>query len=169
MRYNLKSTFYFRLFGVFVSIFLFSCGAKQKEMVSNTSAYRPVDKQLFDTIVRYDALMFDAFHLRNIQSFQKCFTTDLEIYQDNIGVRKYAEAMEAFAELFKKEYVLKRMLIPGTLEVYPIQGFGAIQTGWHSFSHTEAGVLVCDTFKFMHIWKLEQLQWKVSRIVTYDH
>jgi hypothetical protein len=138
-------------------------------MVSNASEYRPEHQQLFDTIFRYDNLMFDAFHQRNIQSFQKYFTADLEIYQDNIGVRRYDEAMKAFAELFLKEYVLKRMLIPGTMEVYPIQGFGAIQTGWHSFSHAENGVFVCDTFKFMHIWKQELQEWKVSRIVTYNH
>jgi hypothetical protein len=149
--------------------FLFSCGSQKQDSVGHLSDYHPVHKQLFDTILRQDHLLFDAFHQRNIEVFRKYFTEDLEIYQDNVGLRNYAEAMEAFAELFKKEYVLKRMLIPGTVEVYPIQGFGAIQTGWHSFSHTEEGKMVCDTFKFMHIWKEEQKQWKVSRIVTYDH
>ncbi len=113
--------------------------------------------------------MFRAFNTRNIETLRQFFDTNLEVYQDNIGVRNYSESMGAFAGLFKKDYVLTRTLIPGSMEVYPIKDYGAIQTGLHTFSHVENGKPESATFKFMHIWQKQNGSWKITRLITYDH
>jgi hypothetical protein len=95
--------------------------------------------------------------------------TGLEVYQDNIGVRNDLQAVAAFEALFKKDYVLTRALIPGSMEVYPIEGFGAIQSGQHSFSHIEDGKLQVAIFKFMHIWRKKNGKWRITRLITYGH
>jgi hypothetical protein len=72
--------------------------------------------------------------------------------------------MEGFKNLFTRDYVLTREMVKGSMEVYPIKDFGAIQTASHVFSHVENGKPEKGTFKFMHIWKKENGAWKVSRI-----
>jgi hypothetical protein len=129
----------------------------------------PAPTPLYLEIARMDSLLFNAFNTRDIQKFKQFFDTNLEVYQDNIGVRNYSESMEAFAGLFKKDYVLTRTLVPGSMEVYPVKNYGAIQTGLHTFSHLENGKLQSATFKFMHIWQKKEDSWKITRLITYGH
>ena len=84
--------------------------------------------------------------------FKEYLDTHLEVYQDNTGLRNYSEAVQAFTEIFKKDYVLTRRPILESIEVYPTKDYGAIDTGKHIFCHTENGKLKCATFKFVHIW-----------------
>src|SRR5439155_17401793 len=116
-----------------------------------------------------DSVLFNAFNARDLERVGQCFDSSLEVYQDNIGVRNYSQSMEAFAGLFKKDYVLTRRLISGSMEVYPIKGYGAIQTGLHTFSHVENGKPQSSTFKFTHIWQKRNGDWKITRMITYDH
>lgn len=127
------------------------------------------DPVLYKTIHEQDSLLFTAFNSRNIQALSKFFSMDLELYQDNTGVRNYQQTMDAFADLFKKDYVLTRELVAGSMEVYPIKGFGAIETGSHRFSHIENGKPESAVFKFTHIWEKTAEGWKIKRLITYDH
>jgi hypothetical protein len=129
----------------------------------------PVDKNLFDTIVLQDSLLFAAFNARDLEKMKAYFSIDLEVYQDNTGVRSFEETIAAFQGLFEKDYVLTRELEAGTMEVYPIKDFGAIETGKHTFSHIENGKLEEATFKFVHIWEKKDGGWKITRLITYDH
>lgn len=131
---------------------------------------KATEKQmLFREISRMDSLLFLAFNTRNIVSLQEYFTTDLEVYQDNTGLRNYAQTVDAFTELFRKDYILTRSLVKGSMEVYPIRDYGAIQTGSHEFSHMENGRLESAVFKFTHIWQKTEKGWKIRRLITYDH
>jgi hypothetical protein len=136
---------------------------------SDTKTYIPVNKSLYNTIASQDSILFAAFNNRNLEVLKTFFADDLEIFQDNIGVRNYDQSMEAFRGLFSQDYILTRQLVKESLEVYPIKDYGAIETGSHTFCHTENGKLVCGTFKFVHIWELQNGQWKITRIITYDH
>lgn len=136
---------------------------------SDTKTYIPVNKSLYNTIASQDSILFEAFNNRNLEVLKTFFADDLEIFQDNIGVRNYDQSMEAFRGLFSQDYILTRQLVKESLEVYPIKDYGAIETGSHTFCHTENGKLECGTFKFVHIWELQNGQWKITRIITYDH
>jgi ketosteroid isomerase-like protein len=120
-------------------------------------------------IARMDSLLFHAFNTRDLEAMKQFFDTGIEVYQDNIGMRNYSEAMGAFAGVFKKDYVLTRTLVPGSMEVYPIKDYGAIETGLHTFSHVENGKPESTTFKFMHIWRKQNGKWKITRLITYNH
>ena len=74
-----------------------------------------------------------------------------------------------FKKMFAQNNGMHRELVSGTLEVYPIKGYGAIETGTHRFCHTEEGEEICGTFKFLHIWQKEGTAWKVTRVVSYGH
>ncbi len=71
--------------------------------------------------------------------------------------------------MFDQNIGLKRELVPGSLEVYPIKDFGAIEIGAHTFCHIENGKNDCGTFKFVEVWKNNKGEWKLTRIISYDH
>ena len=124
---------------------------------------------LYNEIAHQDSLQFGAFNARNLEQLMNYFDTSLELYQDNTGVRNYEQTKAAFGGLFKMNYVLNRKLIPGTMEVYPIKDFGAIETGQHTFSHMENGQLQTAAYKFMQIWQKKDGIWRVTREITYGH
>jgi hypothetical protein len=128
-----------------------------------------VGETLYNTIARHDSLLFTAFNSRKLEEMKLYFDESLEVYQDNTGVRNFEQTSEAFAGLFSQDYVLTRNLVEGSLEVFPIKDFGAIETGSHTFCHMENGKPDCGTFRFVHIWKLTNNKWKITRIITYDH
>jgi len=94
---------------------------------------------LYYEIEHMDSLQFGAFNARNLDQLMQYFDNSLELYQDNTGVRNYDQTRQAFDGLFKMDYVLTRKLLSGTLEIYPIKDYVAIETGQHTFSHMEKG------------------------------
>ncbi|MFN8256160.1 MAG: nuclear transport factor 2 family protein [Bacteroidales bacterium] len=165
MKINIQTVF--RSFFPFVIALMFISCVHQNKLgqVSNL----PQGQALYDTIKKQDSLLFVAFNARNFEKFKNFFTPELVIYQDNTGVRNYKQSMEAFQSLFKGNYILTRNLVGETLEVYPIKDFGAIETGQHTFCHTENGKPDCGTFKFVHIWEFKKGEWKIVKIITYNH
>ena len=128
------------------------------------------NSELYTEIARMDSLMFTAFNNRDLNSFKKLFTQDLEFYHDKGGLTGYEHTINFLKSTAdNKQNDLTRRLVPGTLEVYPIKDYGAIEIGAHQFCHTENGKQDCGTFKFLHVWKKTEEGWKVTRVVSYDH
>jgi len=69
------------------------------------------------------------------------------------------------------DFLSTRKLVPGTLKVYPIQDNGAIEVGTHTFYAVKSGApdRLTETGQFTHYWKQEHGQWKLSRVLSYDH
>ena len=157
---------------IFYLLFLVltSCNPTKNVQSSTTKkVYIPANNSLYETIIKQDSILFEAFNARDITALKSYFTDNLEVYQDNTGLRNYDETIQAFTGLFKMDYVLTRKPVIESIEVYPVKNFGAIETGQHIFCHTENGKLECATFKFVHIWEDKNGQWKVAKIITYDH
>ena len=130
---------------------------------------RATSGELYNRIRQQDSLLFIAFNSKNLEAMKPFFGQDLELFQDNNGVKNYDNVITSFGRMFKQDFVLTRKLVPGSLEVYPIKDYGAIETGQHTFSHMENGQMIVGTFKFLHIWQYKDGVWKITRIVTYDH
>ena len=130
---------------------------------------KKVDDSLFNQIAHLDSVLFNAFNGRDIETFKKLFTTDLEFYHDKGGLTGYEYTIQSLKNTAARNDGLKRELVPGSLEVYPIKDYGAIQIGAHRFCHVENGKQDCGTFKFVHIWKKFGNDWKITRVVSYDH
>ncbi|RCH54261.1 nuclear transport factor 2 family protein [Mucilaginibacter hurinus] len=126
-------------------------------------------KALYDSIARMDSLLFNAFNSRDLETLKNIFDTDLEFYHDKGGLDNYEVTMQKFKGMIDKDNGVKRTLVTGSIEVYPIKGYGAIQTGQHRFCHPENGREDCGVFRFMHIWKSANGLWKLTRVVSYDH
>lgn len=139
-------------------------------MVAAAGAQKPAaDKKLYAEIAHMDSVLFTAFNSKNLEAFKNIFDKDLEFYHDKGGLSNYAANIEASKSMFARVPDLHRTLLAGSLEVYPIPGYGAIQVGIHRFCHRENGKDDCGNFKFLHIWKQTPEGWKLARVVSYDH
>lgn len=139
------------------------------QAIAQEKKVAPTSQQLFDEIARMDSIMFAAFNARDMATFKPLFTEDLEWYQDNGGLIYYKNVFENFAATFKKEYILTRQLVEGSLQVHPIKDYGAIEIGVHQFRHIENGKEEVGTFKFVMIWRKTNDRWQISRVISYDH
>jgi len=129
----------------------------------------PTPQALYNEIARMDSILFAAFNRQDMDTFKSMFTTDLEWYQDNDGKIPYETVFRNFEANFHRDYKLTRALLPGTLEVYPVKNYGAIEIGTHQFRHVENGVPETGTFKFVMIWQYLGKQWKISRVISFNH
>jgi hypothetical protein len=128
-----------------------------------------VNPDLYKEIAHMDSVVFNAFNTRNVDKFKTLFTEDLEFYHDKGGLTNYEHTINFLKTIAETNNQLKRELVKGSLEVYPIPGYGAMQIGEHTFCHLENGRQDCGTFKFVHIWQKKNGEWKISRVVSYGH
>ena len=127
------------------------------------------DDTLYTQINHMDKILFDAFNNRDTATFRQLFTKDLEFYHDKVGLTDYDYTIESLKRTAALNNGLRRELVPGSLEVYPIPNYGAMEIGVHEFCHKENGKLDCGSFKFVHIWKKVGTEWKITRVVSYGH
>ena len=136
---------------------------------AQTPAATSVVQSLQVEIARMDSLLFAAFNAGDLTRLRTFFAPDLEFYQDNEGLEDYAQTMKDFQDMLRQPSRIRRELVPGSLEVYPIKNYGAIEVGSHRFCHDENGRTECGTFKFLHVWRKTGTTWRLSRIVSYAH
>ncbi|QNP51240.1 nuclear transport factor 2 family protein [Hymenobacter qilianensis] len=149
-----------------------ACSTSKPAAPPPTAAVQlPESKELYATIARLDSAMFAAFNRHDAEQLQTFFAEDLEFYHDKGGLADFQKTMAGFRSLFEQNKTtgLNRQLVPGSLEVYPIPGYGAVDAHLHRFCHVENGKDDCGTFKNMMVWRLKDGQWKVTRVVSYDH
>ena len=124
---------------------------------------------LHKEIAAMDKRLFDAFNRQDVDGVMAVFAPDLEFYHDEGGVKDYEQNLQDTRKLFARNMKLQRQLVPGSMQVYPVNNFGAIQTGEHTFCHIENGRNDCGTFKFLNIWKRNGAAWQLARVVSYGH
>lgn len=163
---SVKNILFLNICAVFVA-----CGDPANKKVDEINNYVPASKELFAEIVHMDSVMFDAFNAHDLDKIMSTFDSSLEFYHDIGGVSDFQRNKELLGDLFERNKTtgLRRELVPGTMEVYPVKDYGAIETGLHRFCHEENGKQDCGTFKFLHIWQKKNGQWKVTRVASYDH
>ena len=149
-----------------LSIFIYSSALAQSQ---NERKVATTQTALFNKVANLDSSLFAAYNSKNLNLMKTYFTKDLEWYQDNGGLIDFEKVFSNFQSIFNRDYDLKRNLIRESLEVHPIEGYGAIEIGKHQFKHIENGKLEIGTFKFVMIWKNDNGNWKISRVISYDH
>ena len=149
-----------------LSIFLCSTAVAQ---IHTEKKVAVTQKELFNKVAKLDSSLFAAYNAIDLDLMKTFFTKDLEWYQDNGGLIDFEQVFINFESIFHRDYELKRNLIKESLEVHPIEGYGAMEVGSHQFRHIENGKLEIGTFKFLMIWKNDNDNWKISRLVSYDH
>jgi len=124
---------------------------------------------LFQTISRLDKQVFDAIDRCDMKTEASFWADDAEFYHDKNGLMVGGPQI---VDAIKNNLCgkVKRELVPGTLEVYPLAGYGAVEIGVHRFLHPwEQDHGVVGEAKFIHIWQHKDGTWKITRVISIDH
>jgi hypothetical protein len=130
----------------------------------------PDPAQLKETIAKLDAAVFDAYNKCDLEKFGSYFTEELEFYHDNGGLTN--RTRQSLVEALKNNICgkVRRELVKESLEVYPLHGYGAVETGVHRFLHPgREAVDGVGEAKFIHLWQFKNGDWKITRVISYDH
>src|SRR5688500_2369617 len=100
-------------------------------MANSSNAQPRKSGDLFNEIAYMDSVLFNALNSRDMETFKPLFTTDLEFYHDKGGLTDYNYTIQSLKNVTAQNNGLRRELIKGSLEVYPIKDYGAIQIGAH--------------------------------------
>jgi len=125
--------------------------------------------ELDKAISSLDSALFYAYNRCDLEKFGSFFADDVEFYHDQGGVTL---GKQKLTESVKNNICGKvtRQLVPGTLQVHHMKGYGAVEIGVHRFHHpghedTE-GV---GEASFIHLWQYKDGAWKITRVISYDH
>jgi hypothetical protein len=122
---------------------------------------------LLRTMESLDSAVFDAYNRCDMEKFGSYFTADVEFYHDKSGLTL---GRQSVVESVRK-YIcgkVRRELVAGTLEAYPMEGYGAVAMGAHRFC--ELGTQKCEGIaKFIHLWRNKDSVWEMTRVISYDH
>lgn len=131
----------------------------------------PAGVGLTATIATLDTAVFDAFNHcaepAQLDRHASYFDPAVEFYHDTGGVTWTREAM---LDNTRKYACGKftRELVPGSLAVYPVAGFGAIARGEHRFCQAGAGT--CEgQADFVIVWRYQDGQWRITRVLSFGH
>lgn len=127
--------------------------------------YIPVDKELYDTIIKMDGEFFDAYNDCNLEKQAGIYSDDIEFYHDKDGL---IISKQDIIEGTKRNICGKvtRTLIKGSVEVYPINNYGAVQIGFHKFHNNQEPNAESIPVKFIFIWHNQNGKWKITKVVS---
>ena len=121
---------------------------------------------LFDELAEMDSVLFTAAFVDcDADKFRALFTEDAEFYHDRAGPT-YGEQARTLNGC-PADNGVRRVLVPGSLRVYPMANFGAIQTGEHWF--VEQGATTSTLAKFVTLWRRVDGEWLMARVLSFDH
>jgi hypothetical protein len=124
---------------------------------------------LYQTIAKLDTEFFDAYNSCDLETVAKLVASDLEFYHDQTGL---ALGRQSLVDSLKQNICgkVRRALVPGSMEVYPLKGYGAVQIGLHRFHHPgKDDVEPVGEAKFIMLWQEKNGTWQMTRVISYDH
>jgi len=156
----------------FLLLVVFSGSLGYAQQTESSKLSRAPNTALYTEILRADSIVFDAFNNCDSLRYKKYLADDLEFYHDigglSVGVKI---EMEEFRDMCARGTKIRRALVSGALEVYPIGDYGALEIGTHQFFHTNNGESEkpSGSYKFIQIWQKTASGWKISRVISYGH
>jgi hypothetical protein len=126
--------------------------------------YKPDNQKLYDTIVYLDSVFFNAYNTCNMELQADFYADNIEFYHDQGGLMT---SKQEILDAIRRNICGKvtRELVKGSIEVYPIGTYGAVEMGFHKFHNLVEGT-VSRGGKFVVIWANDAGKWKVSRVVS---
>ncbi|WP_331983224.1 nuclear transport factor 2 family protein [Ohtaekwangia sp.] len=141
-----------------------SCSSTRHAGSDQPSAYVPASQALYDSIVHMDSVWEDSYNNCKLDLQEELISDDLEFYHDQGGLMT---SKKLLIQALERNICGKvtRELLPGSIEVYPIRGYGAVEMGLHRFhGKNEAGH--GDYARFIHLWHSEHGRWRITRVIS---
>ena len=131
----------------------------------------PARTRLAAEITAADARLFGGLNDRDIGPMKEGFSPRLEFYHDRSGVTGYADNIAIFEKNFKAANRIRREAMPETVEIFPAGPDHAMHIGKHRFCNKPSAnePEECSVYRFSMVWERDGGQWKLLRVLSYDH
>jgi len=136
------------------------------------------EQRVSELIIEKDAAFWSAYNKCDTEAFRTMFTDDVEFYHDKggatIGFENFMAALRN-GLCGDPNSRLRRVEIKETVKVFPLaksrEIYGAIISGEHVFYVNQKGKpeFLDGHARFMQFWLLKNGEWKMARILSYDH
>ena len=126
---------------------------------------RSQESDLYETVARLDSVFFTAYNNCDLAAQEKFYADSIEFYHDKSGLET---SKQKILESTKK-YVcgkVTRELVPGSLEISPLPGYGAAVLGKHMFRNNQEPNAKPRPSRFLIIWKNNNGTWQITRVVS---
>ncbi|AUC86671.1 DUF4440 domain-containing protein [Polaribacter sp. ALD11] len=112
-----------------------------------------------------DSIYFTAYNTCDLKTQASLYDDDLEFFHDKGGLSTdKKELLKSLKENICNK--VTRTLIKGSVEVYPINNYGAIQIGYHKFYNKQEPNAIAIPSKFIVVWKKENENWKMTKVIS---
>jgi hypothetical protein len=131
----------------------------------------PARAQLEAEIIAADAKLFAGLNNRDIGPMKEGFSPRLEFYHDRGGVSDYAGNIAIFERNFKAPNRIRREALVETFDIFPSGPNHAMHIGKHRFCNKPSATEPegCSIYRFSMVWERDNDQWKLLRVLSYDH
>lgn len=120
-------------------------------------------------IAALDRGMFDAYNRCDMDAFGDYLAANVEFYRDQSGELRGRREVRALLDNAGCG-LTQRKLVDGSLAVYPIRGYGALETGINEFYRKgDPTQTPIDQSRFVMLWQLDDRGWSLTRAFSYDH
>ncbi|MDO6517222.1 nuclear transport factor 2 family protein [Zobellia uliginosa] len=132
---------------------------------SDVTAQPVIEASLKETITQLDRTYFEAYNSCNMEKQAEMYAEDIEFYHDKGGL---TTSKQDLLDSLKKNICGKvtRELVEGSIEVFPISEYGAVEIGFHKFHNNEEPDAISEPGKFIIIWKKTEATWNITRVIS---
>lgn len=126
----------------------------------------------FQQVRALDQKLFHAYNTCDLTTLSDLVDENLEFYHDKSGL---SVGKAEFLNAIKNNicHKVRRELVAASLEVYPLENYGAVELGEHTFCNmAETPVCKDETNgigKFFMLWRKQGDHYRLTRVVSYDH
>jgi ketosteroid isomerase-like protein len=161
----MTNSIHLRILSLAVIVFL-SCNSAVNEY-QLTRNYQPDDAELYRAIITQDSLFFDAYNHcdEKLEDYASFYMDDVEFYHDKGGLTTSKKELVESTRMYVCGKVT-RELVKGSVEVYPIPGYGAIEIGLHKFHNASEPNHEPHISRFTIVWKQEDDVWKIAKVIS---
>ena len=151
-----------RLSALLISLCTSITGSAQSQ---DTYIYKPQSQALYNTIVQMDSIYFSAYNACDMDKQAAIYADSIEFYHDGSGLQTSKKALlSAIRENICGK--VTRVLVKGSIEVYPIPNFGAVEIGLHRFINHAENDALSKPDKFVIIWRYRGDQWQITQVIS---
>jgi hypothetical protein len=117
------------------------------------------------TIVALDQEYFDAYNNCDLEKQASMYSDNIEFFHDKGGLMT---SKQDLIDAIERNICGKvtRQLVEGSIEVYPIKDYGAVQIGYHKFFNNQEPDAPSTPSKFITIWQHDSGVWRMSKVIS---
>ena len=160
----MKPLFSKTIYIVITSLFC-TCVSAQSRNETAIPKYVVEDMPLYDAIVAMDKTFFDAYNQCDMDTQAAIYAEEIEFFHDKGGLMTSKSDILAAT---KRNICGKvtRHLVEGSVEVYPIANYGAVEIGFHQFHNNQEPDAPSIPSKFIIMWHKIEGKWHITKVIS---